>query len=45
MKFSHIKVLIATLTEKIELLERELKVKEYSINVLQRKLKELEETR
>lgn len=45
MKFSHVKVLIAALTEKIELLERELKIKEYNINVLQRKLKELEETR
>lgn len=43
MKLSHVKVLISALTEKIQILEKDIRIKEYTINSLQRKLKDLEE--
>lgn len=43
MKLSHVKVLIATMADKIQELEKDIKIKEYTINMLQRKLKECNE--
>lgn len=42
MNTKHLKVLIGTLTDKILDLEKELRIKEWSINSLQQKLKDLE---
>lgn len=43
MTTKHLKTLIAALTEKIQILEKDIRIKEYTINSLQRKLKDLEE--
>lgn len=43
MTTKHLKTLIAALTEKIQILEKDIRIKEYTINNLQRKLKDLEE--
>lgn len=43
MTTKHLKTLIAALTEKIQVLEKDIRIKEYTINSLQRKLKDLEE--
>ena len=43
MKFSHVKVLLVTLTEKVQELEKEIRIKEWTISNLQRKLKAYEE--
>ena len=43
MKYSHVKVLLVTLTEKVQELEKEIRIKEWTINNLQRKLKAYEE--
>lgn len=43
MTTKHLKTLIAALTEKIQVLEKDIRIKEYTINNLQRKLKDLEE--
>ena len=43
MTTKHLKTLIAALTEKIQILEKDIRIKEYTINNLQRNLKDLEE--
>lgn len=40
MKMTHVKTMIAAMADKIQDLEKDVKLKEYTINVLQRKLKE-----
>lgn len=42
MTTKHLKTLIAALTEKIQVLEKDIRIKEYTINSLQRKLKDFE---
>lgn len=42
MTTKHLKTLIAALTEKIQILEKDIRIKEYTINNLQRKLKDFE---
>ena len=43
MKMTHVKTMIAAMADKIQDLEKDVKLKEYTINVLQRKLKERNE--
>ncbi len=45
MTSTHLKVLISTLTDRILELEKELRIKEWSINNLQEKLKGLEKNK
>lgn len=42
MTTKHLKTLIAALTEKIQELEKEVRIKEYTINNMQRKIKDME---
>lgn len=43
MEMSHIETMIAAMAEKIQNLEEDVKLKEYTISLLQRKLKERNE--
>ena len=43
MEMSHIETMIAAMAEKIQNLEEDVKLKEYTISLLQRKLKECNE--
>lgn len=43
MNTKQMKIVLATMADKIQELEKDIKIKEYTINMLQRKLKECNE--